>query len=290
MTTTSPESLALLGRAAELRASGVPWADAATKLAVGHDELRKLASEHSRDYDRLMRRARNDVLRETLDAALAALRTHVTSPEPKMSMRAATTIVRYELARMRHGAPRKPARDWNATHDAQSRPWRRSKCATRTCRNRRKCRKVRKLTPRKMWRNRPRPGAHPRSPRRLRPRPRPRRCPHRRHRLPGTSRCRSTTRPAGGSGSWMISRWAASRPRHWRSIGSSADGSRRRRARTACRGAKTARNACPTRSATSEPACHTSQTFTACFRPASGSRVGMNSCPRNPRSQYRRVS
>jgi hypothetical protein len=101
--TTSPESLALLGRAAELRASGVPWSDAATKLALDHDELRALVSDHSRDYDRLMRRARNDVLRETLDAALAALRTHVASPEPKMSMRAATTIVRYELARMRHG-------------------------------------------------------------------------------------------------------------------------------------------------------------------------------------------
>jgi hypothetical protein len=103
MTTNSPESLALLGRAAELRATGVPWSDAATQLTVGQDELRKLASEHARDYDRLMRRARNDVLRETLDAALTALRGHLASPDRGASMRAATTIVRYELARMCHG-------------------------------------------------------------------------------------------------------------------------------------------------------------------------------------------
>ena len=103
MTTTSPESLDLLGRAAELRATGVPWADAATKLALDHDELRRVVSEHPRDYERLMRRARTDVLRETLDGALTALRTLVKSPDQSVCSRAATTIVRYELARMRHG-------------------------------------------------------------------------------------------------------------------------------------------------------------------------------------------
>jgi hypothetical protein len=99
MTATSPESL---GRAAELRASGVPWPDAAAQLALGHDELRRLVSEHARDYERLVRRARTEVLRETLDAALAALRGLVTSPEPGVGLKAATTIVRYDLARMRY--------------------------------------------------------------------------------------------------------------------------------------------------------------------------------------------
>jgi hypothetical protein len=102
MTATSPESLALLDRAAELRASGVPWPDAATRLALGHEELRRLVSEHSRDYERLVRRARTEVLRETLDAALTALRALVTSPEPGVGLKAATTIVRYDLARMRY--------------------------------------------------------------------------------------------------------------------------------------------------------------------------------------------
>ena len=103
MSSTSPESLALLGRAAELRAAGTPWADAATQLAVGVDELRRLAAGHARDYDRLARRARAELLRETLDAALAALRARLNSPDPGVSLLAATTIVRYDLARMRHG-------------------------------------------------------------------------------------------------------------------------------------------------------------------------------------------
>jgi hypothetical protein len=104
MTATSPESLALLGRAAQLRASGVPWPDAAAQLSLGHDELRRLVSDHSRDYERLVRRARTGVLRETLDEALAALRTHLASREERVSMVAATTLVRYDLARTRLGA------------------------------------------------------------------------------------------------------------------------------------------------------------------------------------------
>jgi hypothetical protein len=104
MTATSPESLALLGRAAELRASGVPWPDAATQLTLGHDELRRLVSDHSRDYERLVRRARTGVLRETLDEALAALRTHLSSRDERVSMSVATTLVRYDLARTRLGA------------------------------------------------------------------------------------------------------------------------------------------------------------------------------------------
>jgi hypothetical protein len=103
-TATPSESLALLGRAAELRASGTHWADAAAQLSLGHDELRRLVSDHSRDYERLVRRARTDVLRETLDEALAALRTHLTSRDERVSMVAATTLVRYDLARTRLGA------------------------------------------------------------------------------------------------------------------------------------------------------------------------------------------
>ena len=104
MTATSPESLALLGRAAELRASGVPWSDAAAQLSLGHDELRRLVSDHTRDYERLVRRARTEVLRETLDEAVAALRVHLASREERVSMVAATTLVRYDLARTRLGA------------------------------------------------------------------------------------------------------------------------------------------------------------------------------------------
>ena len=101
MTTTSPESLALLGRAAKFRAEGKSWADAATQLAISHDELRRLVADHTRDYDRLARRARNEVHRESMDEALSTLRRLMKSEEPAVGMMAATTFVRYTLARMR---------------------------------------------------------------------------------------------------------------------------------------------------------------------------------------------
>src|SRR5689334_468248 len=107
--TTSPESLALLGRAAQLRAEGVHWPDAAEQLALGHDQLRRLVADHHRDYERLVRRARADVLREATDEALAVLRAQLNSPERRVSLTTATTIVRYDLAVMRHGA--REARD-----------------------------------------------------------------------------------------------------------------------------------------------------------------------------------
>src|SRR5436190_8675804 len=104
MTTASPAPLALLTRAAELRAAGTPWPDAAAQLKVGHAELRRLPAEHARDYERLARRARTDFIRETLHEALAALRDQLKSSDDRIRFMAATTIVRYELARMRHGA------------------------------------------------------------------------------------------------------------------------------------------------------------------------------------------
>ena len=46
----SAEPLALLGRAAELRADGTSWADAASQLCVTHDELRKLAAARGTEF------------------------------------------------------------------------------------------------------------------------------------------------------------------------------------------------------------------------------------------------
>jgi hypothetical protein len=101
--TTSPETLALLGRAAKIRAEGKSWADAAAQLAVGADELRRLAADHSRDYDRLARRARTEALREGMDEAVATLRRLLLSEDPDVSRMSALTLVRYTLARMRKG-------------------------------------------------------------------------------------------------------------------------------------------------------------------------------------------
>jgi hypothetical protein len=102
MTATSPESLALLGRAAQLRAEGVPRPDAATRLDLRHDHLRRLVAEHRRDYERLVRRARARVLREAADEAVATLRKQLHSEVPGVGPRVATTIVRYDLAKTRY--------------------------------------------------------------------------------------------------------------------------------------------------------------------------------------------
>jgi len=106
----SPETLDLLGRVAELRAAGVRWADAAAQLATDVQALRRLAAEHPRDYERLCRRARNELLRETLDAALASLREQMRAPETMVRLTAATTVIRYAMARMRHGEKAAAAR------------------------------------------------------------------------------------------------------------------------------------------------------------------------------------
>jgi hypothetical protein len=96
-----PERLALLGRAAELRANGTPWPDVAAQLATGTDELRRLACEHARAYDRLARRSRREFLGETMSATVARLRDLLKSQQEGVAMMAAVTLVRYDLAKMR---------------------------------------------------------------------------------------------------------------------------------------------------------------------------------------------
>jgi hypothetical protein len=103
MSATSPEPLGLLERAAELRARGRSWDEAAARLSLGHDELRKLVADHTRDYGRLERRARADVLQATRHLALRTLRELMASPEDRVRMVATTTFVRYDLALKRHG-------------------------------------------------------------------------------------------------------------------------------------------------------------------------------------------
>jgi hypothetical protein len=98
----SPESLAILKRAADLRALGRSWDEAANQLAVGLDELQRLASEHHRDYERLSRRARNELHRQAVSTALVTLIKLMSSPEPGVGILAATTFVRYDTALMRH--------------------------------------------------------------------------------------------------------------------------------------------------------------------------------------------
>jgi hypothetical protein len=103
MSTTSPESLDLLERTAVIRALGKTWSETAARLSVCEAELRRLASEHQRHYDRLCRKARNENLREAMDLALATLRKLLDSDDPDISRSAAATLTKYTLARMRQG-------------------------------------------------------------------------------------------------------------------------------------------------------------------------------------------
>jgi hypothetical protein len=102
MTNLIPEKLALLGRAAELRAEGSPWAAVSTELKVADEELRTLRVANSREYDRLAIRAEREFERETARACLARLRELLKSQDERIAMTAAGTIIRYELARMRN--------------------------------------------------------------------------------------------------------------------------------------------------------------------------------------------
>src|SRR5262245_29347510 len=99
----SPESLALLGRAAELRATGTPWTIAATQLSVGHDELRRIVDEHAGDYERLARRARAEFRLEAVHEAVAALRSLLGSADHAERRLASASILRFEMTRLRHG-------------------------------------------------------------------------------------------------------------------------------------------------------------------------------------------
>ena len=148
--TTSLESLRLLERAAELRAAGNRWTDTATQLAVGVEELRQLASEHTRDYERLVRRARTAVLHETLAAALA-----VAPHPPQFPGHACQLPGRDDHRPLRTGAiaaRRQGGRRETATHDAVGRSgrFRLAKCATRTRRKRRKSKSDKRLARPKM--------------------------------------------------------------------------------------------------------------------------------------------
>jgi hypothetical protein len=114
MSSLIPESLALLGRAAELRARGTPWDDTATKLAVSVDDLRRLSCEHARAFARLSRRAEREFHDDAMNATVAKLLDLLNHEQVGIVLTAAATLIRYDLARMRHeentSRPPKPTR------------------------------------------------------------------------------------------------------------------------------------------------------------------------------------
>ena len=104
MTSTSNGSI--LVSVAELRAAGTRWPEVATQLNIELDVLRRTVREKQREYDQLVRRARKELQQEAADAMLATLRGLLDSPDPKVKLTAATSLMRYEMARMREQSNR----------------------------------------------------------------------------------------------------------------------------------------------------------------------------------------
>jgi hypothetical protein len=101
MTTTA--NVELFPRLARLRAAGLSWDDAATRLNVAVDELCRVVDEKHREYEKLARRARGERHVEAVSIMVNTLIRLMNSTDPKISTTATTTMSRYELACMRHG-------------------------------------------------------------------------------------------------------------------------------------------------------------------------------------------
>src|SRR5262245_58690184 len=114
MSALLPDTPALLGHAAELRARGTPWDGVATQLMIRTDELRRLVRDHARTYDRLADQARREFAHETLHAALARLHGLLQRQNERVALSAASTLVRYDLAQLRHRQQARTRKDRQA--------------------------------------------------------------------------------------------------------------------------------------------------------------------------------
>src|SRR5437763_5280520 len=107
MSPATPDTDALLSRAAELRARGASWEAAADELDADPDDLRRLTRDAGPAYRRLFAAARREVTDEAFGEALLALRRELRSRDERARREAAGVIVRIRLTAIRHLARRK---------------------------------------------------------------------------------------------------------------------------------------------------------------------------------------
>src|SRR5262245_53614337 len=94
--------VALLERAAELRANGSSWDVVARKLDTNPDVLRAAVAAHRKQYRRFFVAARREVLDESFCEGLYTLRRQVRSDDERIANKAADALVRARLALFRH--------------------------------------------------------------------------------------------------------------------------------------------------------------------------------------------
>src|SRR5206468_929490 len=89
--------VALLERAAALRAAGSSWEVVARKLDTTPDELRALIRGSGRSFRRLFVAARREVLEESFLEGVFTLRRQVRSDDERIANRAADALVRLRM-------------------------------------------------------------------------------------------------------------------------------------------------------------------------------------------------
>jgi hypothetical protein len=98
MTAITPETEAVLARAAELRAQGSGWIPVARELGREVPELRKLCADAGSTYTRLYEKARRATFAESLNEATFVLRNQIRSDNETAARRSAESLSRTALA------------------------------------------------------------------------------------------------------------------------------------------------------------------------------------------------
>src|SRR5947207_10732662 len=106
MSPATPDTDALLARAAELRARGASWEAAADELDTDPGALKALTRDAGPAYRRLFAAARREVSEEAFTEALFTLRKELRSKDEKGRREAAAIILRLRMTAMRHLARR----------------------------------------------------------------------------------------------------------------------------------------------------------------------------------------
>src|SRR4051812_41272559 len=99
MSTPPPD---LLERAAELRAAGSSWENAAKHLGSTPDELKALAAADRRAYRKLVREFLRDNMTDALAESVFFTRMLMRSEDEKISWKASDGYMRYDSNRYRH--------------------------------------------------------------------------------------------------------------------------------------------------------------------------------------------
>src|SRR5687768_8532757 len=93
-----------LRAAAALRADGAPWDAVAPALGRTIDDVRRWPAVFGPVWDDLLRSQVAEARQLAVCAANAALARHTRSADANLSVRAAVALMRWDMARLRHGA------------------------------------------------------------------------------------------------------------------------------------------------------------------------------------------